>query len=57
MPEILPRRLAELLLEEAGLPADKKSGELSNSNRAALVRVLKQLSIPVTGTPASPRPK
>jgi predicted Rossmann fold flavoprotein len=50
VPELLPRRLAELLLKEAGLPADKKSGELSNSNRAALVRVLKQLPIPVTGT-------
>ena len=50
VPEQLPRRLVELLLAEAQLPADKKSGELSNSNRAALVRVLKQLPIPVTGT-------
>jgi hypothetical protein len=50
VPELLPRRLAELLLREAGLPADKKAGELSNANRTALVRALKLLPIPVTGT-------
>jgi len=48
--ELLPRRLAELLLNDAGLPSDKKAGELSNTNRTALVRALKQFPIPVTGT-------
>ncbi|HEY2828191.1 MAG TPA: NAD(P)/FAD-dependent oxidoreductase [Pirellulales bacterium] len=50
IPDLLPRRLAELLLHEASLPADKKAGELSNTNRTALVRSLKQFPIPVTGT-------
>jgi predicted Rossmann fold flavoprotein len=50
VPELLPRRLAELLLNDAGLPNDKKAGELSNTNRTALVRALKQFPIPITGT-------
>jgi len=50
VPELLPRRLAEVLLREASLPPDKKAGELSNANRATLIRALKQLPIPVTGT-------
>jgi hypothetical protein len=50
VPELLPRRLAEILLHAAGLPADKKAGELSTANRSALVRALKQLPIPITGT-------
>ncbi|HZZ29075.1 MAG TPA: NAD(P)/FAD-dependent oxidoreductase [Pirellulales bacterium] len=50
VPEVLPRRLAEVLLQEVSLPADKKAGELSNANRAALLRALKQLPISVTGT-------
>ncbi len=50
VPELLPRRLAEVLLREAGLPADKKAGELSSANRALLIRALKQFLVPVSGT-------
>ena len=50
IPELLPRRLAELLLSEAGIPVDKKAAELSGANRTTLVRALKQFPIPVTGT-------
>jgi hypothetical protein len=50
VPEIIPRRLTEVLLREAGLASDHKAGELSKLNRAALVGAIKRLSIPVTGT-------
>jgi predicted Rossmann fold flavoprotein len=50
IPEIIPHRLAAVLLEQAGLSPEKKASELSNSNRAALVQAIKQLPIPVTGT-------
>ena len=46
----IPRRLAEALLEQAGLPADRKAAALSRVERAALVRAVKQQRIPVTGT-------
>jgi predicted Rossmann fold flavoprotein len=50
VPEMLPRRLAAVLLTQAALAADSKAAELSKPGRAALVRVLKQLPIPVAGT-------
>ncbi len=50
VPEILPRRLAEVLVREAGLAADQKAGELSKAGRGALIGAIKRLSIPVTGT-------
>jgi predicted Rossmann fold flavoprotein len=50
IPEIIPHRLAAVLLEEAGVSPEKKAGELSNANRFALVQAIKQLPIPVTGT-------
>ncbi len=50
IPEVLPRRLAEVLLREAGLSPEAKAAELSKTGRAALVRAIKQLSIPITGT-------
>ena len=50
VPELLPRRLAEVLVREAGLPPEQKASELSKPQRAALVAALKQLKIPVAGT-------
>jgi predicted Rossmann fold flavoprotein len=50
MPELLPRRLAELLLAEAGIRIDQKAAELSKQQRTALVSAIKQLRISVTGT-------
>ncbi len=50
VPELLPRRLAELLLHGSGLPADKKAAELSGTHRASLVKAIKQFLVPVTGT-------
>jgi len=50
VPEILPRRLASVLLMQAALAGDSKAGELSKAARGALVQVLKRLAIPVAGT-------
>ncbi len=50
VPEILPRRLAESLVNVAGLSPDQKAAELSNANRTTLVQAIKQTSIAVTGT-------
>lgn len=50
LPEALPRRLGEALLTLAGMPADRKAAALSKVERAALVRVVKHLTMPVTGT-------
>jgi predicted Rossmann fold flavoprotein len=50
MPEILPRRLSETLLGNAGLSPDHKAGEMSKAHRAALVQAIKQTSIAVAGT-------
>jgi predicted Rossmann fold flavoprotein len=50
VPEIVTRRLAECLLSAAGLPADKKAGELGKADRATMVRALKQATIAINGT-------
>jgi predicted Rossmann fold flavoprotein len=50
LPVELPRRLAETLLTLAGMPADRKAAALSKAERAALVRAIKHLTMPVTGT-------
>jgi predicted Rossmann fold flavoprotein len=50
VPELVPRRLAELLLHEAGLSPDKKAAELNSPNRASLVKAIKQFLVPLTGT-------
>ena len=46
----LPRRLCDVLLPQAGLPADRKAAALSRPDRARLVACLKRLSLPVSGT-------
>jgi hypothetical protein len=46
----LPHRLAETLVEQAGLPADRRAGELSRQDRLSLVRSIKHFAIRITGT-------
>lgn len=50
VPDAVPNRLAEALLQQAGLDAQQKAAELSKTARAALVRAIKQTSIALTGT-------
>ena len=47
---LLPRRLCDALLPQAGLPADRKAAALSKPERTRLVACLKRLALPVTGT-------
>jgi predicted Rossmann fold flavoprotein len=46
----VPRRLCETLLTSAGLAADRKAAALARDDRQRLVRAIKQLPIPLTGT-------
>jgi predicted Rossmann fold flavoprotein len=46
----LPRRLADAVLEQAGLGRDRKAAGLSRDERNRLVAALKQLRITITGT-------
>jgi predicted Rossmann fold flavoprotein len=48
--EWLPRRLAESLLNEAGIAVDHRGAELGKPLRAKLVDALKQQPIPISGT-------
>lgn len=48
--ETLPRRLADSLVELAGVPADRRVAELSRQERGRLVQTLKEARIPITGT-------
>ncbi len=50
LPEQIPRRLAETLVQNAGLNPEQKAAELSKAGRAALVQAIKQTKIAVTGT-------
>jgi len=50
LPEELPRRLAALLPELAGVDDDRRAAELSKSDRAQLVKTVKELCLPLTGT-------
>jgi predicted Rossmann fold flavoprotein len=45
----LPQRLAELLVREAGVPADRTCVQLRRDERAALLRALTQYVLPWTG--------
>jgi predicted Rossmann fold flavoprotein len=47
---LLPRRLCDVLLPQAGLPADRKAAALSRPDRTRLVACLKRLSLQVSGT-------
>jgi predicted Rossmann fold flavoprotein len=46
----LPRRLGEILLTLAGLPADRTAAALSKEQRGGLARLLKGVQVPITGT-------
>jgi predicted Rossmann fold flavoprotein len=46
----LPRRLCDVLLTLAGLPAERTAAALSKADRTRLVGLLKRLPIPLTGT-------
>ncbi len=46
----VPRRLAEVLLTMAQLPADRKAAALSRADRLRLAGAIKRLRLPVTGT-------
>jgi hypothetical protein len=46
----LPHRLAESLVEQAGLSPGQKAAEFSRAARQQLVRAVKGLAIPATGT-------
>ncbi len=46
----LPRRLGEVLLALAGLPVERKAAALGKEERGRLVRLLKHLPVPITGT-------
>jgi predicted Rossmann fold flavoprotein len=50
LPEPLPHRLGEVLVQEAGLPADRKAASLPRGDRTRLAAVIKRLRLPVTGT-------
>lgn len=50
LPEAIPRRLAETLVQLAGLSLEQRGAELSREQRQKLVDRLKQLPIQVTGT-------
>jgi predicted flavoprotein YhiN len=46
----LPRRLCDVLLAQAGLALDRKAAALTKDERTRLVRGIKHLRIPLTGT-------
>jgi hypothetical protein len=48
--ELLPQRLAEALLQQAGVAADCRAAEFGKRDRAALLAAIKQMPIPVAGT-------
>jgi predicted Rossmann fold flavoprotein len=50
LPDGLPRRLADTLLDLAGIAKHLRSAELARESRARLVRVVKNCRIPITGT-------
>ncbi|MBI2803722.1 MAG: NAD(P)/FAD-dependent oxidoreductase [Planctomycetes bacterium] len=45
-----PRRLADIVLGEAGLPIDRKAAALTKEDRQRIVHAMKHLRIPITGT-------
>ncbi|HEV2970780.1 MAG TPA: NAD(P)/FAD-dependent oxidoreductase [Pirellulales bacterium] len=48
--QLIPRRLAEIVLQLAAVAPDRKAAELSKEERNRLVRWLKHLTVPLTGT-------
>ncbi len=50
LPETLPHRLAETLLQVAGLPPEQKAAEVGHQARARAVEAVKRVQIPLGGT-------
>ncbi|MDZ4821788.1 MAG: NAD(P)/FAD-dependent oxidoreductase [Planctomycetota bacterium] len=50
LPDVLPRRLAEVLLSRVGLTSETRVAELSKAGRANLVAALKGTQVSVSGT-------
>ncbi len=46
----LSRRLAEIVLDQAGLPRERKAAALSKDERGRLTDAIKRLRVPITGT-------
>ena len=49
-PEVLPRRLGEVLTRKAGLPLGRKAAELTKDERVRFVESIKRLRLPLSGT-------
>jgi predicted Rossmann fold flavoprotein len=47
---VLPRRLADIVLEQTGLPVDRKAAGLTRKDRSQIVQHVKHMRVPVTGT-------
>jgi predicted Rossmann fold flavoprotein len=47
---MVPQRLADAMLQQASIPADRRAAEVSKDERNRLLRLLKHLSVPLTGT-------
>ena len=50
MDEFFPRRVAEAVFAQAGVPLDRRLAELSKAERAALVQAAKGLAMRVSGS-------
>jgi predicted Rossmann fold flavoprotein len=50
MPDLLPRRLCDVILDLAGLPRDRRAAGLTKDDRNRLVRAIKHARIAITGT-------
>jgi predicted Rossmann fold flavoprotein len=48
--QLVPRRLAEIVLQLAAIAPDQRAAELNKAQRERLVRSLKHLTVPLTGT-------
>jgi len=48
--DLVPGRLADMVVHKAGLPPDRRAAELSRDDRRRMARTVKQLDIPVAGT-------
>jgi predicted Rossmann fold flavoprotein len=48
--DLAPRRLAEVIMNQAGLPIDRRAAALSRMERSLLVHHLKHLKLPIIGT-------
>jgi predicted Rossmann fold flavoprotein len=53
--DLVPRRVAERLFEQAGVPLERRTAELSKAERAALVAAFKACEIGVTGSRGFPK--